>query len=329
MFQPSVRAQSQNLVEFKAGKMNMRTNNMVHPDTRKGLVYISQADDSLMHFCWKDRTTGNVEEDLIIFPDDAEFVRVAQCTTGRVYLLKLKPTNRKYFFWMQEPKSDKDEELCAKVNDLLNHPPPPGSIRAAGRTGGLDAGSLPDHVNGEMLQNALGHMDPNDLVQLLSLMGGGSGGGGAGGLDASALLGSFMGNRAGGRPAGSTIVSTPTAPSTTATTATPTTSATPANTTQAAAATPAAPHRVQLADLQSILSGIGVPSSGGAASAGDVQSFAQLLEQSEAGGATPAGPSGDKPKAEKKEKDKDDKEEKSLEPPKKKDKTDDEGMELD
>lgn len=55
---------------------------------------------------------------------------------------------------------------------------------------------------------------------------------------------------------------------TTATTATPTTSATPANTTQSAAATPAAPHRVQLADLQSILSGIGVPSSGGAASAG-------------------------------------------------------------
>ena len=35
---------------------------MVHPDKRKGQVYIYQSDDTLMHFCWKDRTTGNVEE---------------------------------------------------------------------------------------------------------------------------------------------------------------------------------------------------------------------------------------------------------------------------
>jgi hypothetical protein len=26
-----------------------------------------------MHFTWKDRTTGTLEEDLIIFPDDCEF----------------------------------------------------------------------------------------------------------------------------------------------------------------------------------------------------------------------------------------------------------------
>ena len=35
---------------------------MVHPDKRKGLVYVYQSDDSLMHFCWKDRTTGTVED---------------------------------------------------------------------------------------------------------------------------------------------------------------------------------------------------------------------------------------------------------------------------
>lgn len=35
---------------------------VVHPDKRKGLVYVYQSDDSLMHFCWKDRTSGNVEE---------------------------------------------------------------------------------------------------------------------------------------------------------------------------------------------------------------------------------------------------------------------------
>ena len=55
------RSQSKNLVEFRAGKMMMK-GKMVHPDKRKGQVYVHQSDDSLMHFCWKDRTSGNVEE---------------------------------------------------------------------------------------------------------------------------------------------------------------------------------------------------------------------------------------------------------------------------
>jgi len=32
------------------------------------MVYVYQADDALTHLCWKDRTTGTVEDDLIIFP---------------------------------------------------------------------------------------------------------------------------------------------------------------------------------------------------------------------------------------------------------------------
>merc|ERR1712088_1178053 len=34
---------------------------------------VEQGDDQLMHFKWKDRSSGNIEDDLIIFPDDAEF----------------------------------------------------------------------------------------------------------------------------------------------------------------------------------------------------------------------------------------------------------------
>lgn len=76
----------------------------VTPDKRKGTVYIQQTDDSLIHFCWKDRTSGNVEDDLIIFPDDCEFKRVNQCTTGRVYVLKFKAGSKRLFFWMQVSK---------------------------------------------------------------------------------------------------------------------------------------------------------------------------------------------------------------------------------
>ena len=73
------------------------------------------------------------KDDLIIFPDDVEFKAVPACTTGRVFVLKFKTSNKRMFFWMQvcmlchlpnfshhavtqEPKADKDEELCKKVS---------------------------------------------------------------------------------------------------------------------------------------------------------------------------------------------------------------------
>merc|ERR1711990_1114066 len=79
---------SKNLVEFKCGKMSL-TGTTVTADKRKGLLYIHR-EDQCTHLCWKDRTANKVEDDLMIFPNDAEFVAVPQCTTGRVFLLKLK-----------------------------------------------------------------------------------------------------------------------------------------------------------------------------------------------------------------------------------------------
>ncbi|XP_030378699.1 proteasomal ubiquitin receptor ADRM1 homolog isoform X1 [Scaptodrosophila lebanonensis] len=147
---------SSNLIEFRAGRMNM-VGKMVHPDTRKGLVYMTQSDDGLMHFCWKDRTSGKVEDDLIVFPDDFEYKRVDQCKTGRVYVLKFKSSTRRMFFWMQEPKTDKDEEHCRRINELLNNPP-----SAHQRGGGND--------NNE-LQYMLNNMSQQQLMQLFGGVG--------------------------------------------------------------------------------------------------------------------------------------------------------------
>lgn len=61
LFGHAGRSSSKNLVEFRAGKMTM-SGTTVTPDKRKGLVYIYQSEDSLMHFCWKDRGSGNVED---------------------------------------------------------------------------------------------------------------------------------------------------------------------------------------------------------------------------------------------------------------------------
>lgn len=266
---------SKYLVEFRAGKMTMK-GSTVTPDKRKGQVYIQQTDDSLIHFCWKDRTTGNVDDDLIIFPDDCEFKRVNQCTTGRVYVLKFKAGSKRLFFWMQEPKTDKDEEFCRKVNEYLNNPPMPGALGSGGG-GGHDLSALGGEGG---LQSLLGNMSHNQLMQLI----GPTGLGGIGGL--GALAGPGLANLLGGSSVSaasnsSTSPSTAVTPTSTSTVSrlgssqVPTTPITPSATSASSPpasspSTPAAPplsaaasgsQPIQLRDLQSILATMNVPAS--------------------------------------------------------------------
>jgi len=241
---------SKHLVEFRAGKMYMKAQ-MVHPDKRKGQVYIYQADDSLMHFCWKDRTSGTVEEDLIVFPDDCEYKKVAACTTGRVFVLKFKSSNRKLFFWMQEPKTDKDEENVRKINDILNNPPTPGSNRSTGSTPNPVLGSDLSNLRDSDIQNLFGNISQQQLMQIL----------GSGMSSLATLLGPQSGGQ-GGRSSSSTSATTtasttPAATTTTTPTPAPTTPATESSKSSSDEKTASTP--IQLSDLQNILSGISVP----------------------------------------------------------------------
>lgn len=166
---------NRHLVEFRAGRMNL-VNKMVHPDNRKGMVYVYQADDGLIHFCWKDRTTGNVEDDLIVFPDDCEFKKIENVKNGRVFLLKFKSSSRRLFFWMQEPKTDKDDEWCRRINEVINNPPSSNSLGGSSGRGGNGSD------NGD-LQYIMQNMSQQQLMQLFG------GVGQMGGL--SSLLGSM------------------------------------------------------------------------------------------------------------------------------------------
>ncbi|XP_012681599.1 proteasomal ubiquitin receptor ADRM1 isoform X2 [Clupea harengus] len=272
---------SKYLVEFRAGKMSLKAST-VTPDKRKGMVYVQQTDDSLIHFCWKDRTSGNVEDDLIIFPDDCEFKRVSQCTTGRVFVLKFKAGSKRLFFWMQEPKTDKDEEHCRKVNEFLNNPPMPGALGSGG-SGSHELSALGEGG----LQSLLGNMSHNQLMQLI----GPTGLGGLGGLGALAgpglasLLGSGgtgssstsssrsqsaaatpSSGSAGARTSSAQAATTPVTPAASAPaaaaaspTVTPTTPAAQTPATPAGVASPTQP--IQLSDLQSILATMNVPNS--------------------------------------------------------------------
>jgi len=161
------------LVEFRAGRMDYtESTKKVTPDKRKGLVQLTQSGDSLMHFIWKDRTTGQVDPDLIIFPEEAVFKHVKQCTTGRVYVLEFKSTARKLFFWMQEPSDSKDEEFVSKINQYINNPPVPGAETSTPSTSGGSGASGMD-------QDALFQMFSQRAAQQQRTTSGGSSGSGS------------------------------------------------------------------------------------------------------------------------------------------------------
>jgi len=269
LFGASTQARSKNLVEFKAGKMLLQ-GKLVKPDKRKGLIYVYQSDDSIMHFCWKDRNTGIVEEDLMIFPDDIEYKRITQCTTGRVFLMKFKSTNRKLFFWMQEPESDKDEKLWKKLNDYLNNPPPPGSLSAASMSGergsssssaaGL-ASAFGADFGGTDLQSLLGSMNEQQIQQLLGMSGYIPVNSPTSNRSVSSNASSNQNSRAQSTTSNSranasatpTITAAPTTTTnTTATTTTTASGATSTTTTDAKVATTES-QKIQLSDLQNIL----------------------------------------------------------------------------
>jgi len=111
------------LLGFKAGRAFRRAGtNFIDIDSTKGAILLATGEDGLLHFNWKNRTTNEVEEDLILFPSDATFTKVHQATTGRVYVLKFSSSDQRHFFWMQDASSDRDDEFVRNMNGLLEDP---------------------------------------------------------------------------------------------------------------------------------------------------------------------------------------------------------------
>ncbi|OXU23930.1 hypothetical protein TSAR_009696 [Trichomalopsis sarcophagae] len=60
---------------------------------------------------------------------------------------------------LEDSKTDKDEEYCRKINEVLNNPPTPGSQRSSGANAEGD------------LQNLLNNMSQQQLMQLFGGVG--------------------------------------------------------------------------------------------------------------------------------------------------------------
>merc|ERR1719316_1337169 len=71
-----------------------------------------------MHFQWMEREKNETAIDLIVI-NDAYLEKIEKCTTGRVYLLRFTSSEKKLFFWMQEPKDDKDAEYIKTFNETI------------------------------------------------------------------------------------------------------------------------------------------------------------------------------------------------------------------
>ncbi|KAE9404004.1 adhesion regulating molecule [Gymnopus androsaceus JB14] len=111
---------SDTLLAFKAGRaLRRESTNFVDPDPTKGAIILKKEDD-LLHFIWKNRSTGDIEEDLILFPGDATFSKIP--SAGRVYVLKFSSSAQRHFFWLQDASSARDEEFVNNINGFLMDP---------------------------------------------------------------------------------------------------------------------------------------------------------------------------------------------------------------
>ncbi|TFL02387.1 proteasome complex subunit Rpn13 ubiquitin receptor-domain-containing protein [Pterulicium gracile] len=112
------------LLAFKAGRAFRRgATSSVEPSATKGAIVLSSSnDDGLLHFIWRNRATGENEEDLILFPTDASFEKITQATGGRVYVLKFSSSDQRHFFWLQDADASRDDDFVNNVNGLLQDP---------------------------------------------------------------------------------------------------------------------------------------------------------------------------------------------------------------
>jgi len=98
------------LVEFKAGRMDW-DGRMVKPDRKKGLIRVDKDQHGMTTFSFVDADTHNQIESFYVFPDEAKFEKVHQ-TKDRVYLLEMRETKQRYFYWMQVSLSLSYRDVC-------------------------------------------------------------------------------------------------------------------------------------------------------------------------------------------------------------------------
>jgi len=109
------------LVEFKAGRMEYNeTTHQLQADPRKGKLRLLD-DDGMYRLEWYTRPANVCELNISLFPESAQWKKIENApANSRCYVLKLHHSNTKHFFWLQEEKSDRDEEISNTINAKIS-----------------------------------------------------------------------------------------------------------------------------------------------------------------------------------------------------------------
>ncbi|TFK52410.1 adhesion regulating molecule [Heliocybe sulcata] len=162
---------SATILAFKAGRAFRREGtNFVDHSPEKGAIILQKGEDELLHFVWKNRSTNDAEEDLILFPGDASFVKIPQVTGGRSYVLKFSSSNQRHFFWMQDASTARDDEFVKNLNLVLEDPDRIPVWQAGGA--GSSQGQASTSQAGSSSQSAAAPSGttPEQLAQIRSLV---------------------------------------------------------------------------------------------------------------------------------------------------------------
>ncbi len=74
------------------------------------MTLVKGADD-ILHFQWMERNSREVVDDIILFPNEADWIKVdSGKSEDRVYLLQMKGSSRRFFYWLQDKNKGQDEE---------------------------------------------------------------------------------------------------------------------------------------------------------------------------------------------------------------------------
>lgn len=132
MFQAPIKPSGTVHLEFRAGKCDWDGKRVTPQKTKGKVVLYTSEEDQLMHVEWHDREKNAVGDVKLLLIKDGYLDKVEKCKDGRVLILRMTTTNKKFFFWLQEPKAEGDDDIIKKFNETVGATIPEKKKGAAG-----------------------------------------------------------------------------------------------------------------------------------------------------------------------------------------------------
>lgn len=144
-------------------------------DKRKGELLVARDGEGMVHVQWRDRATGALAFDRVVFPGDVTFKRIASPGGAKDCIVELRyvaGAQQRFFFWLQEPKADGNALRVTEFLSAIDNPPPAGGAAGDDDVGGAAPGAPRRRLaRSGAGAGAAGAIDAAALAQMLAAMG--------------------------------------------------------------------------------------------------------------------------------------------------------------